>query len=288
MALTSCRECRGTVSSEAPTCPHCGVPSPAPKAAEYAPPTAPKRLPQGATSESQGIWWLIGTLVVVVVLAAYFSRSPASPESAAPNSRTALDSKRERDSVAVQALLAGAVEIPVATLFSLEARLHQNGFDFPHDSAHERYTQLALDSVALLVRDGPERSRAARALHRLVVVDSGSAAARRKATLDRRITAHERTMAQREERAAASRRLDARKAYARDLEVRLLDEGMDVRVATRGTDHTTLRMTYVLVNRVWAHQLSKNGEMFARLRQLGFTRLELRDGYNESYSWDLR
>lgn len=33
MALTACRECQREVSSEAPTCPHCGARAPVPKKA---------------------------------------------------------------------------------------------------------------------------------------------------------------------------------------------------------------------------------------------------------------
>src|SRR5689334_11699865 len=40
MALRSCRECGKDVSTEARTCPHCGIPRPAP---EHAPPTSQER-----------------------------------------------------------------------------------------------------------------------------------------------------------------------------------------------------------------------------------------------------
>lgn len=284
MPLSQCRECGGTVSTEAIACPHCGIADPA-----ILHPSRSVQSEPAPTGSNGAIWWWIGVPVALVIFAGILSSGADSTAStsAAATSRSALDAARARDSVAVQRLLTGASELPVEQLFTLEERLHHNAFPFDHDSAHSRFIRLALDSVSTLVRKGPDQAVAARTLLRRVEVAPGSAAEKRKTTLDQQVARHERTLEQRAARALAAAKLDLRKSYARDLERRFLDDGMNIRVVTRGNDHTTLRITYVLVDRVWAHQMSKNGEMFSTLRQMGFKRLELRDGYDESYYWDL-
>jgi hypothetical protein len=63
---------------------------------------------------------------------------------------------------------------------------------------------------------------------------------------------------------------------------------MDVEVTIAARAATTIRMKWVLASRVTAHQFSKNGEFFQNLRNLGFRRLELTDGYDFNWYWDLR
>ncbi len=66
MAMTSCRECRGSVSTEAKTCPHCGVVAPGGTPEYEKPPSKPR------SSVSQGFGQSIGVAggcLVMVVLA---------------------------------------------------------------------------------------------------------------------------------------------------------------------------------------------------------------------------
>src|SRR5688572_17607990 len=59
------------------------------------------------------------------------------------------------------------------------------------------------------------------------------------------------------DRAAKQLAIQARQKYSTELERRLLDQALDVTVSTHGAEHTTLRLTYVLFNRVWAHKFSE-------------------------------
>lgn len=46
IAFIACRECKRDISSEAPSCPHCGVPNPGAQADQVAPPPTPTSPPQ--------------------------------------------------------------------------------------------------------------------------------------------------------------------------------------------------------------------------------------------------
>lgn len=59
MALADCRECGKQISSEAPTCPHCGCPSP--YVEMLTKPAAPKK-------QSKGLWVAIVTILFFMVL----------------------------------------------------------------------------------------------------------------------------------------------------------------------------------------------------------------------------
>lgn len=89
------------------------------------------------------------------------------------------------------------------------------------------------------------------------------------------------TPAEKEQAAATARR-----AFAKLLENNYLDEGLDIHVTTHGRNATTLRLEYVLFGRVWAHQFSE-GEHWGTIRDLGFKRVEMRDGYDFSWAWTL-
>lgn len=79
----------------------------------------------------------------------------------------------------------------------------------------------------------------------------------------------------------------ARILTAQNIENKLLDQGLDVTVSVTGGKKTHLKLKYILVNKVWAHQMSKNRAMFKTLEQTGFERLIITDGYDDSWSWDL-
>jgi flagellar biosynthesis GTPase FlhF len=88
------------------------------------------------------------------------------------------------------------------------------------------------------------------------------------------------------ENEAAAKRI-VRDFMAKTLETKMLDEGYDVDVSAIGKDHTTLHIKWILVSKVLAHQLSKEGEFFQNAREAGFKRIEISDGYDESWYWKL-
>jgi hypothetical protein len=59
-----------------------------------------------------------------------------------------------------------------------------------------------------------------------------------------------------------------------------LDGGIDAHVNARGTNGTTLRITWIGCNRAQLTQLIKAEKMIAKFRAAGFTRLECDDGYD--------
>jgi hypothetical protein len=81
--------------------------------------------------------------------------------------------------------------------------------------------------------------------------------------------------------------VQARKEFAKQYEYGLLEQGMNVTVTTHGDRATTLKVKWILVSRVTAHEMSKDAEFFQTLRDLGFKKFIITDGYDESWYWDL-
>ena len=79
-----------------------------------------------------------------------------------------------------------------------------------------------------------------------------------------------------------------RQQFAKVYEQQLLDKGMDVYVTTQGKEHNTLKVKWVLVSRPLVHKMINDESVIANLRQLGFTKLVMTDGYNSSWNVDLK
>ena len=92
--------------------------------------------------------------------------------------------------------------------------------------------------------------------------------------------------------AAASAPIDSkpegRKRFAEQLEAKYLDAGLDVHVGVWRRGNRVLTITYALLGRPTAWEFSKDADLHVKLRARGFRQVVLSDGYNESYSWDLR
>lgn len=79
-----------------------------------------------------------------------------------------------------------------------------------------------------------------------------------------------------------------RQDYAKTLENNLLGEGFDVDVNAIGSQHTTLRVKWVLATKVDAFQLTNGDQsMFNEARAIGFKKFVIWDGYDESWTWTL-
>lgn len=81
--------------------------------------------------------------------------------------------------------------------------------------------------------------------------------------------------------------LVARRQFAKDYEYSLLEEGINATVTLHGSNYTTLKLKWILVSKVVAHEMGKNTEFFQTLRGLGFKKFILSDGYYESWYWNL-
>lgn len=67
MALVPCRECGQQVSTEAKTCPHCGVADPAGKPTPARPPSATPA-PTGSSAVEKGCLGCLGLFIVLVII----------------------------------------------------------------------------------------------------------------------------------------------------------------------------------------------------------------------------
>ena len=99
----------------------------------------------------------------------------------------------------------------------------------------------------------------------------------------------DRIRAESEQRANAANEIAtalSRRQYAKELENKFLDEGMDITVTTPGVHNTTLHLQYILAGRVFAHQLEKTDALWQAWRNMGFKRVEL-EGYDYGVAWTL-
>lgn len=85
---------------------------------------------------------------------------------------------------------------------------------------------------------------------------------------------------------AAAKRL-LRVQLAKTIENKMLDEGLNVDVSAIGPAQTVLHIKWILVSKVIAHQLAKEASFFSTAREAGFNRVEITDGYNETWWWKL-
>jgi hypothetical protein len=216
--------------------------------------------------------------------------------------------ERAADSLSVVNLVARGRLATKADWMVTDDLIHRRGFQIPHTAGHEMAMQAVLDSVARLLRpnsDGwgavdPAKTTLAglrdplsapqvrqhKQLEQTILIQNKriEAAARREAARELERQRREQAKLERE---AARDMVTQRREYARNLESTYLDKGINARVTTRGSSATTLRIEWVLVSRVVAHQLAQDPILFESLRSLGFKRLEITDGYSETYSWKL-
>jgi hypothetical protein len=79
-----------------------------------------------------------------------------------------------------------------------------------------------------------------------------------------------------------------RQAYAKTFENNMLGQGMNVDVNAIGPLHTTLRVRWVLATKVDAYQITTtNQELLKELRDLGFKKFVVWNGYDSSWTWTL-
>lgn len=77
-----------------------------------------------------------------------------------------------------------------------------------------------------------------------------------------------------------------RKAYARLMEENFLRKGMDATVTAEGPQATTLRVRYILISRPLIFKLQEDGSFVSGVRDAGFTKLIMTDGYDKTWSWN--
>jgi hypothetical protein len=74
----------------------------------------------------------------------------------------------------------------------------------------------------------------------------------------------------------------ARKAYAKILREHFLDQSMDIKVWVHGAKSQYITLQWALIGDVFMHKFRK-GSLCAEMREMGFKRIYLKDGYNYSH-----
>ena len=275
MALTICRECRREVSTSAATCPHCGVPSPG-------------RWSSTATAENtsnrKGCLMLFGAFALLGIVANIYKS--CSDEGARVQGLAADAQQRATDSASAARLAALPGPLSRADAIGYDTQVHAQRAAVPHASLHLAAASARLDSADALIHAKASLSAIQAQLSSMADSLPAALLTRRKAleaAIAPRLAAEKR---QREVAANAAQEA-TRRQFAASYESSLLDQGIDATVTVSGTHATTLRLKWILVNRVLAHQFSQKPDLFTSLRSMGFKRLEITDGYDESWYWNL-
>jgi len=113
MALVKCRECGKDVSSEAPTCPHCGVVKPAPKKA-FNP----------SISGGQGCLLIIVILVVIGIIAGS-GDSPSGSQASSEPSKPSFESRKYEAIAGARDAVKQMLKDPESAQFSDETAFPQ-------------------------------------------------------------------------------------------------------------------------------------------------------------------
>lgn len=85
---------------------------------------------------------------------------------------------------------------------------------------------------------------------------------------------------------ATKMQADGRRVYATQLRNNFLDGGLDIDVAVSGKNATYLKLKYALFGAVWGRKFETEG-LFAKFRDMGFSKVEITDGYDYDYIWTL-
>lgn len=274
MALTTCRECRREVSTSAATCPHCGVPSPGQRPSAVNAQSSPNR---------KGCLLLFGGLVTFgIVMNIYQS---CADEGARLDGLAAQTQQRATDSAEAVRLAALPGPLTRANAISYDAKVHAQPATVPHASLHLAAATARLDSAEVLIR--AKAPLPAIQAQLTALGDSLPAALlRRNEALHEAIAPRLAAEKRQREDAVAAGKEALRRKFASSYESSLLDQGIDATVTVSGRHATTLRLKWILVNRVLAHQFSQKADLFTNLRNMGFTRLEITDGYDASWYWN--
>lgn len=79
-----------------------------------------------------------------------------------------------------------------------------------------------------------------------------------------------------------------RVAFAKDVENRMLAQGINCDVVAIGPKHTILKFKWALVSKVTAYQFAhSDSDMWKEMERQGFKKFIISDGFDEEWSWTL-
>lgn len=254
MALQPCTACNHPISTDAAACPHCGHPMNRQKLE----PTKPKH-------QSRHIVFIICLLVIGLVVLSQCSddqptasRAPpavakASSPPSAPPPKAPAQKALERGHNMLKLMADPNAEWPGPAWF-----------------------QQAIDALRAIPTTAPQYAEA-----QMILADHQTHEAAW-------TKAHDAIVAKRDaaNQAARNEQLEQKRiAYRALLEDQMLSKGLNVDVALSGKKHDRLLIKYALTSKVTAYQFS-HSKFPEQWSSLGFRKVVLTDGYDESYSWD--
>lgn len=83
-------------------------------------------------------------------------------------------------------------------------------------------------------------------------------------------------------------KIERRKAFIRQLESGMLEQGHDFYLSLRGKEQDQLHIKYILMSRPAVYQLANDDDLKSALYDLGFTKIIATDGYNDTWTIDLQ
>ena len=101
------------------------------------------------------------------------------------------------------------------------------------------------------------------------------------------IDKREETEKKRAEAEAEKGRAEVRAKYADEAERLFLDQGLDFHVTVSGRSNTTISFKYVLMSRPIVYKMQNDTNLMQRLREMGFKKLIMTDGFYETWTFDL-
>jgi len=201
----------------------------------------------------------------------------------------------------ISLVLAAVLLVPVGIVFvaAQNEKAKQEGLDrvaakaaSDKQAAFEKLSPIEhlAEAKQLLNVDGPQVS-ISDGLKHIAAIDKGSPLYKQ---ADQTRRAFEEARRKRDAQAAKRRELAEAAAkhllrieLAKTLENKMLDQGFNVDVSAIGKDQTVLHIKWILVGKALAHNISKQGDFFSNARQVGFKRIEITDGYDETWWWKL-
>ncbi len=201
-----------------------------------------------------------------VIASVFFFAGPIGAEMEA----RALRATEDSTTTVLAAQIPSADTRAVADMLELERQIHRYADTLSHSRLHERAVIQRNTAAEVLLTRRKYSGATNNFVHvREPIPDS---LRKRLAAIKSSLEVH-----QASERAAAvasapARAAEARRMHAYQVEERLLDARINARVTTFGPRDTGLRITWVLVTRVMAHDLNKNAALLEGIKSKGFKR----------------
>jgi hypothetical protein len=73
--------------------------------------------------------------------------------------------------------------------------------------------------------------------------------------------------------------------FSRNIQERYYDEELNIKVLVAGKHSENITLKFILINDVWVHHFQK-GNMLTQLKEMGFRKITLTDGFDFTVYWD--